>query len=101
MEPNSKKHYSDATVFFSALGNKKRLKIVQVLLDGEKCVTRINELIKLAQPNLSQHLNILRNAGILVCCKCGNQRCYNVVNPEKMRTIISFAGEFSPKSSLE
>ena len=93
---NSKRNFEDSAKFFSALGNKKRVQIVQVLLDGEKCVTRINELMKLAQPDLSQHLNVLKRVGILVCCKCGNQRCYNVVNPDLMRTIIESANGYKP-----
>ncbi len=48
-----------------ALGDEVRLKIVQHLLDGEKCACSIVPFAGKAQPTVSSHLKILLEAGVL------------------------------------
>ncbi|MCS7084064.1 MAG: metalloregulator ArsR/SmtB family transcription factor, partial [Aquificaceae bacterium] len=49
------------------LGHPIRLKIVRVLIDGKQCVKNLSELLNTSQPNISQHLGILRHMGIVGC----------------------------------
>ncbi|MEJ5229633.1 MAG: metalloregulator ArsR/SmtB family transcription factor [Pseudothermotoga sp.] len=42
------------------LSNQTRLQILSLLLDGELCVCQIYATIGTSQPNISQHLNMLR-----------------------------------------
>ena len=48
-----------------ALANPSRLRIALHLLDGEKAVSEIADELGLKQPNLSQYLAELREAGLL------------------------------------
>ncbi|MFZ5974174.1 MAG: ArsR/SmtB family transcription factor [Bacillota bacterium] len=50
---------------YKALAHPVRLKIVRTLLNGPLCVCVLNESVEFSQSNLSQHLRILREAGIL------------------------------------
>lgn len=55
---------------FKALSNPIRLDIVDVLLNGEKCVCEIiEELKKYEQPNISKSLNKLKSVGIITSRK--------------------------------
>ena len=48
-----------------ALAHPTRLQILEILKDGEKCVCEILPALGLEQSNVSQHLAILRQQGIL------------------------------------
>lgn len=50
---------------FKLLGDKTRLKIVSVLYQQEMCVCHLVELLQTTQPNISQHLRKLKDAGLV------------------------------------
>jgi DNA-binding transcriptional ArsR family regulator len=58
-----------------AMGDETRIKILQYLLNGEKCACTIVPFIGKAQPTVSQHLKILVEAGILDVQRTGS-RCF-------------------------
>lgn len=64
---------------FKALGDKTRLRILNLLSKRELCVCQIHEIISMSQPNASKHLNKLRYAGIIVCRKV-SQWCFYSIN---------------------
>ena len=67
---------------FKALSHPIRLRIVCGLLKKESCnVNTMSEKLNIAQPTVSQHLNILKNAKIITGCRNGNQICYKIDNP--------------------
>lgn len=73
---------------FKALACETRLKIVMGLLKKKECnVNLMAEKLGLAQPNVSQHLSILKNAGIIEGYRKGTQVCYRVVD-EQTQNII-------------
>lgn len=66
---------------FKALSCVTRLKIVMGLIDKSECnVNTMSEKLSLLQPNVSQHLSILKSAGIIEGFRKGNQVCYRVIN---------------------
>ncbi len=66
---------------FKALSSSTRLKIVIGLIEKHECnVSKMAEGLGIAQPNVSQHLTILKNAGVIEGYRKGNQICYKVVN---------------------
>jgi ArsR family transcriptional regulator len=48
-----------------ALADDTRLRIVALLAEGELCVCHIADALELGQPNVSQHLAVLRREGIV------------------------------------
>ena len=83
----SQEHKKRAQLF-KALGHPVRLLIVEKLLEKEQCVNDIQELVKVSQPNISQHLNILRFSGIVDFRQEGNLRCYFLNDPQNMKKIL-------------
>ena len=70
-----------------ALGHPTRIKIVKYLADGEKCVKEIWQELGIPQPTVSQHINILKNAGIISFRKDGVKTCYKIENPKVVEII--------------
>ena len=68
--------------WLKALASESRLQIVKDLVKKEKCVTDIQKLMKVRQANISQHLRILRWAGIVEWRTEGKVHCYYLKNPE-------------------
>ncbi len=63
-----------------ALGDETRLKIIDFLKNGEKCVCEIFPYIGTSQSNISQHLRILKDANIVADRKEGKSIYYSVVD---------------------
>ncbi len=62
-----------------AMGDETRLRILESLLLGEKCVTDLTQVLRCSQPHVSHHLRILREAGLVEGHRHGKQVCYRVV----------------------
>lgn len=77
---------------FKALSDTTRLRIVEILKDGEICACKFVPFTKKAQPTVSQHLRILENAGIIKSRKEGKMVIYNVTN-RKIFDLIKLAKE--------
>lgn len=73
---------------FKALAHPIRLKIVCGLMKKDECnVSIMVEKLGVAQPTVSQHLNILKNAGVITGYKKGTQVCYRITD-EKTKKIV-------------
>lgn len=66
---------------FRALGHPTRLRILELLAQGERCVCEMLPALGLEQPNVSQHLAILRQAGLISSRRDGPRVVYQLVNP--------------------
>ena len=58
-------HATEAADFLKALANDQRLLVLCALLEGPLSVGDINERVPLSQSALSQHLSVLRDAGLV------------------------------------
>ncbi len=65
-----------------ALGQPTRLQILELLKEGERCVCEIFPAISQEQANVSKHLSILKQAGILESRKDGLRILYRIKTPE-------------------
>lgn len=72
-----------------ALAHPTRLQIVMELQKGTKCVTDIQELLPASQANISQHLTVLRHAGLVDFAQDGAQRCYYLARPQMVQSIVA------------
>jgi DNA-binding transcriptional ArsR family regulator len=71
----------------AALGHPNRVKIVDFLRSGERCVCEIVPALGLEQSNLSRHLKALREVGILESRKEGVSVYYKVSDPRIFKLL--------------
>ena len=79
--------YEKITEMLKALAHPARLKIVVGLLKNECNVAQIQKVLGLPQSTISQHLRILKNAGIIKGRREGNKTCYRVIDA-RVRKIV-------------
>ncbi len=61
-----------------ALGDETRLRILESLLVREKCVMELVKEVHRRQPQVSHHLRILRDAGLVEGLRDGKKVCYRI-----------------------
>jgi ArsR family transcriptional regulator len=64
------------------LANPRRLEILHALAEGPIEVGRLAALIGASQPNVSQHLAIMRSAGIVEARRDGREVRYQLADPD-------------------
>ncbi|MDP2678134.1 MAG: metalloregulator ArsR/SmtB family transcription factor [Rhodoferax sp.] len=74
------KTFESAARLFRVLSSPMRLKILHCLCNGEENVGQLIGVIQTSQPNMSQHLNALFQAGILGKRRVGTQILYHVMD---------------------
>lgn len=67
--------------FFQALGDKTRLRLLNLIGDQEVCVCYFVEILGGPQPKISRHLAYLRSAGIVEARREGKWMHYRIVMP--------------------
>ena len=72
---------------FKALADPTRLKILECIKDGEKCICEIIPYTGKSQPNVSQHLKVMKHAGIINERKDGTKIMVKVSNDKIFRII--------------
>lgn len=79
---------------YKALANPKRLEIIHLLRDQELSVSQMMEMLGLPQPNLSQHLQVLRDHNIVSARRNGKSIYYKLAHKDiikasdLLRTIL-------------
>jgi DNA-binding transcriptional ArsR family regulator len=73
-------NYDKVSETLKALAHPARLKIVTGLLKDECNVAQIQKILRLPQSTISQHLRILKNAGIIKGRREGTNTCYRVID---------------------
>ena len=64
------------------LSNPRRLEIIHLLADGPREVGRLAEEMGISQPNVSQHLAVMRSAGVVEAEREGREVRYRLADPE-------------------
>ena len=68
-----------------SMASPTRLKIMNLLREGEKSVEELKKQLELPKANLSQHLGILRQRGIISSRRAGLNIYYKVTNPKMIK----------------
>lgn len=69
---------------FQALGDRTRLRILNLLARGEVCVCYFVEILDAPQPKISRHLAYLRRAGLVEARREGKWMHYSLAAPTKL-----------------
>jgi DNA-binding transcriptional ArsR family regulator len=86
-----------AEAAFNALGEPRRRAMLLLVRDEPRSVAEIAEHFDITQQAVSQHLRVLREAGLVAVRPQGQRRLY-VVRPEGLATIEAFLAELWPQS---
>ncbi len=65
-----------------------RLCVLEVLRGGPRSVAEVNEVVNVVQPNLSQHLAVLREAGLVASHADGPRRLYYILRPSLVEDLL-------------
>lgn len=72
----------DKELFFRALADRTRLRLLNLMQSEEVCVCFFVEVLKTNQPKISRHLAYLRRAGIVDARREGQWIHYRIVEPD-------------------
>jgi DNA-binding transcriptional ArsR family regulator len=78
---------SKAAEVLAALGSEHRLKIVELLRGGERCVCEITPEFKLDPSVVSRHLAVLEQAGVIVSRRAGRWIHYRIADRRVLRLL--------------
>ncbi|MBI3989826.1 MAG: helix-turn-helix transcriptional regulator [candidate division NC10 bacterium] len=80
-------HLEQKAEFLKALAQPTRLKILDLLKDGERCVCDIFPAIGEQQSNVSRHLQLMKRAGVLASRKDGLRVLYRIKDGKITRLL--------------
>ncbi|NJD04363.1 MAG: winged helix-turn-helix transcriptional regulator [Ruminiclostridium sp.] len=89
--------------FCKFMANPKRIEILFLLGEKEMCVDEIASQMNVRVPNISQHLAVMRERGIVEARREGTKMHYRVTNPKTLQacTIMRDAMIEQMKKKLE
>lgn len=76
--------------FFKTLGHPARIRILELLAEGEHSVGQLQTEVGLEGSHMSQQLAVLRRAGVVVARKQGNSVIYSMASPD-MAELMAIA----------
>jgi DNA-binding transcriptional ArsR family regulator len=92
-------HVGEAAALLKALANDQRLLVLCSLLDGELSVGGLNERVTLSQSALSQHLAVLRTAGLVSTRRESQTIYYSLVPGPAMKIMeVLYEAFCAPKA---
>jgi DNA-binding transcriptional ArsR family regulator len=78
---------------FNAIAEAHRREILDVLMAGEKAVGAIVEDLSMSQPQVSKHLRVLSEVGLVTCRAEGRRRLYRL-EPARLRPLHEWLAQY-------
>jgi DNA-binding transcriptional ArsR family regulator len=94
-------HAGEAAALLKALANDQRLLVLCCLLDGPLSVGEINERVPLSQSALSQHLGVLREAGLVTTTRKSQTVNYTLAQGPALKIMEVLYSAFCAPSVLK
>lgn len=82
----------DPAIFFSALADRTRLRLLNLMRDGEVCVCFFAETLGTNNPKISRHLAYLKRAGLVTGRRDGKWMHYQISEPKQKAAAEILAG---------
>ena len=83
---------------FHALSDETRVRVLEMLSRGERCVCELQESVDAAQSRLSFHLKVLREAGLVNDRRQGRWNYYSL-RPEVLDEMAAYLQAQKPDAS--
>ena len=80
--------YTLKAEFFKTLGHPARIRILELLAEGEHSVGELMPKLRLESSHLSQQLAVLRRAGMVVARKQGNNVIYSMASEDMAELLL-------------
>ena len=88
--PNPKRAvFAEFAAVAQALANPHRVELIELLAQGERSVEALAGLAGLRLTNASQHLQLLRRAGLITARRAGKQVLYTVAGPDVIELLMA------------
>jgi DNA-binding transcriptional ArsR family regulator len=87
--------HTDTSGVFGAISSQSRRDMLGLLADREMPVTELAESFRMTISAVSQHLSVLRQAGLVSQRKDGKQRLYRT-NPEPLAAVADWLDFYRP-----
>jgi DNA-binding transcriptional ArsR family regulator len=81
------------TPVFRALADPTRRALLDLLLGGDRTVAELTDRFDMTQPAISQHLKVLREAGLVEHTREGREHVYRVT-PGPLEAVAAWAGKY-------
>jgi DNA-binding transcriptional ArsR family regulator len=94
-----KSHLHEASSLLKAMSNEHRLLILCNLVEGEKTVRELEELVGLRQTTLSQHLARLRYEGLVSTRRSAQHIYYSISSNEGNQLLGAIHGMFCSRET--
>jgi DNA-binding transcriptional ArsR family regulator len=78
---------------FNAVAEARRREILDALIPGEKAVGAIVDDLSLSQPQVSKHLRVLNEVGLVRCRAQGRRRLYSL-EPARLRPMHEWLAKY-------
>ncbi|MBW8381826.1 MAG: metalloregulator ArsR/SmtB family transcription factor [Youngiibacter sp.] len=85
---NQKELYFLHAEFCKFMANPKRIEILFLLGEKEMCVDEIASAMGVKVPNISQHLAVMREKGVVEARREGTKMHYSISNPKTLQACI-------------
>ncbi|MBB4187575.1 sulfite-sensing transcriptional repressor BigR [Sinorhizobium terangae] len=89
VRPDMSERAGDAAALLKTLANQNRLMIICTLVEGEHSVGKLEEMLGIHQPTLSQQLTVLRESGIVATRRDAKQIFYRLAEDKAARLVIA------------
>jgi DNA-binding transcriptional ArsR family regulator len=83
----------EASAALAVLHDPTRRRVLELLRDGERSVRELTDQTTVTQPAVSQHLRVLREAGLVVARPEGTRRMYRV-DPSGLSAVRAWVDSF-------
>jgi DNA-binding transcriptional ArsR family regulator len=91
--------FDPSAKLFKALMHPSRLMILEALRGGEQCVCHLEAVLGCRQAYISQHLMVLREAGLVEDRRDGARIFYRVVKPDVFE-LVDYANQLSGENPI-
>lgn len=78
---------------FLAIADPTRRRMLEMLKSNERPATELARPFRISQPSVSQHLRVLREAGLVRTRRLGRQRIYQL-RPRKLKLVVDWVAYF-------
>lgn len=92
---------TQASALLKALANPDRLLLLCQISQGEQCVSKLQELLSIVQPTLSQQLGVLREERLVSTRRDGKQIFYSIASKEALAVLQVLHEQFCKPNAGE